>query len=135
MTKMSMLGLAVIASVLGGCVVRPDAPAGATVVVPGGMPAQTGTSLVQIVNNSPNVICYARFSPASEPNWTNAQDALGQDTIPAGQSHQFPLPGGTWDVMLEACGQGDSPFGHPKLLEQRYQIPAGGNFVLAYPAQ
>lgn len=92
-----------------------------------------GNALIRIINNSNVAICYVRFSPASAPSWNGTPDALGSATISSGTASDFTVGAGTWDVMLEACGGGNSPFGHPKLYEGRHQMDAGGAYTLSFP--
>ena len=130
-TKLSMAGSALFAMLLGGCPLAPQSQQTTVQPVQVTQPAVEAAQ-VQVVNGSQTSICYVRFSPAAATSWEGTPDALGNDQIQPGQSHSFPLTSGSWDVMLEACDDGSSPFGHQQLLMQRYEVPAGNGLVINY---
>jgi hypothetical protein len=137
MTKWTVwaIGVFLLASA-SGCIVHPSQGAGGggtATAGGGGGTAGDGQAVLRVQNNSSTTICYVRFSPASAPTWAGSTDALGSATIGAGQYYDFAIGSGQWDIMLEACGSGNSPFGHPKLHESRQNIAPGQSYVLSFP--
>lgn len=138
MTKWIGLVVGIFLVMASGCIVHPSqgAGGGGTATAGGataGGATANGNSVIRVQNNSSTTICYVRFSPASAPTWAGATDALGSSTIGGGQYYDFAIGSGQWDIMLEACGSGNSPFGHPKLHESRQNIAPGQSYVLSFP--
>jgi hypothetical protein len=89
----------------------------------GSMPSSgsvaAGTFLIN--NQTSGTICYAMFSPASDPNW--GPDQLGSNVITAGSSYSWTVGLGVWDVKLEDCD-------HNALLERRSVDIQGAGTIL-----
>lgn len=101
-TLRSLAALAVL--LLAAC--GPVASGGGT--MPSSQAPAAGTFLIN--NQTSGTICYAMFSPASDPNW--GPDQLGSNVITAGSSYSWTVGLGVWDVKLEDCD-------HNTLLERR----------------
>ncbi len=55
-----------------------------------------------LVNESSYEVCYVYISPVDREDW--GEDWLGLGTtIPAGASHTFPVPSGTYDLRADDC--------------------------------
>jgi hypothetical protein len=69
------------------------------VVFSGGPPVP-----VTLVNNGGPVVCFVRFSPSTAADW--GEDWLdAQETVPAGSSRVFDVPGGTYDMRASDCDE------------------------------
>jgi hypothetical protein len=57
-----------------------------------------------VVNESSSEVCYAFISPTGAQNW-GEDDLEAEETIAPGASRPWPLPAGTYDVLLQDCDQ------------------------------
>ena len=55
-----------------------------------------------LVNESSYEVCYVYISPVDQDDWGADWLGLGT-TIPAGASHTFPVPSGTYDLRADDC--------------------------------
>ena len=55
-----------------------------------------------LVNDSSYEVCYVYISPVDQEEWGTDWLGLGT-TIPAGASHTFPVPSGTYDLRADDC--------------------------------
>ena len=74
-----------------------------------------------ITNQSSTTICYAMFSPVSDPNW--GPDQLGSNVITSGSTYSWTVGLGVWDVKLQDCD-------HNTLLERRNMDIQGAGTLL-----
>lgn len=78
-----------------------------------------GTFLIN--NQSSTTVCYAMFSPVSDPNW--GPDQLGSNVITSGSTYAWTVGLGVWDVKLQDCD-------HNTLLERRNMDIQGAGTIL-----
>ena len=68
-------------------------------IIVGGQPT---TEILELVNETPDAICFVLISLSEAQNW--GPDELGPtETIPAGGSRVFELPGGIYDIQAFDC--------------------------------
>jgi hypothetical protein len=67
----------------------------------GGSSGGGGTASLTVYNNTSTTLCYMYISPTTSSSWGN--DQLGSSTIPAGGSHTFSVPAGSYDLKAEDC--------------------------------
>lgn len=66
--------------------------------------ASTGGVDIEIVNRSPDDVCYVLISPSSDDSW--GDDRLGGDEmIGPGDRRTFNMDDDTYDVRVEDCGE------------------------------
>jgi hypothetical protein len=56
----------------------------------------------RISNRSTSTVCYLYFNPSSETTW--GPDRLGTEVLSSMQSLDWELPRGTYDILVEDCG-------------------------------
>lgn len=116
--KMTLRSLAVVLtlalSACGGAVVG-----GGSTPPPSNQSVAAGTFLIS--NQTSGTVCYAMFSPASDPNW--GPDQLGSSTIGSGETYAWTVGLGVWDVKLEDCD-------HNTVLERRGVDIQGAGTIL-----
>jgi hypothetical protein len=69
----------------------------------GGRGSTSGVD-IQIVNRSPDEVCYVLISPSDSDTW--GEDRLAdQDTIAPGGNTTISMPEGSYDVRVETCDE------------------------------
>jgi hypothetical protein len=58
-------------------------------------------AVVTLINQSDVEICYVYFSSSDNDTW--GDDWLGNDSVPPGESYDFTVPEGTYDVRAKDC--------------------------------
>jgi hypothetical protein len=88
-------------------------------------PGQTNESMLTVINQSSNSICFMRISPVTSSEW--GDDWLGSDILDAGAAYTFgPMAAGMYDLRAEFCG-GDSTeeYGFNLMADATWTVTGG----------
>ena len=102
-------------------------------------PGQSDESVLTVVNQSSNQVCFMRISPTTSSEW--GEDWLGSDILGAGDSYTFaPVAAGMYDLRAEFCGGGSvEEFGFSLMSDATWTVtseagpgpgPQGGEIQL-----